>query len=56
MDVSEIIDSILPKGWTHNADTFGEDFTLVCPCGIEIEQDGTCPNGHVSPLREQGLI
>ena len=32
------------------------DDTLTCPCGHEIETDGTCPNGCVSPLRAFGLI
>lgn len=29
---------------------------LVCPCGRKVEDDGECPNGHVSPLRENALI
>lgn len=30
--------------------------TLICPCGNRVEDDGKCPNGHISPLREMGLI
>jgi hypothetical protein len=33
-----------------------DDFTLTCPCGYQIEWDGTCPEGCVSPLVQQGLI
>ena len=29
---------------------------IVCPCGTSIEDDGECPEGHVSPLRQAGLI
>ena len=54
--VSEMLDEVLPEGWQHNAEYFGEDFTLTCPHGHEIEQDGTCPEGCVSPLIELGLI
>lgn len=55
-DFVEIVESILPEGWgVHDAE-MGMDCLLVCPCGHVIEQDGTCPAGHVSPLRESGLI
>lgn len=36
--------------------TVSHDGMLVCPCGRRVEDDGQCPNGHVSPLRERGLI
>lgn len=29
---------------------------LTCPHGHDIEYDGTCPEGCVSPIREMGLI
>lgn len=29
---------------------------LICPCGCEVELDGSCPEGHISPLREEGMI
>jgi len=29
---------------------------IICPCGHRIEDDGECPNGHVSPMRSAGLI
>lgn len=33
-----------------------DDGMLVCPCGREVEDDGSCYNGHTSPLRDAGLI
>lgn len=27
-----------------------------CPCGHRIEDDGQCPNGCISPMRQMGLI
>lgn len=50
----DIIEELLPEGWS--TDGYGIDSCLVCPCGIMIEQDGRCPNGHISPLRAMGLI
>lgn len=29
---------------------------LVCPCGHKVEDDGECPNGHESPLKQEMLI
>lgn len=46
-----IPDTLLPEEWEQNH--LGD---LICPCGHTIELDGKCPNGHVSPIREQGLI
>ena len=43
--------SFLPTGWSAD----GEDL-LICPCGDVIELDGTCPEGHVSPLITLGMI
>jgi hypothetical protein len=61
MDVSDMLDGLLPDGllpdgWEHDADTYGSCFTLVCPHGHSIEQDGKCPDGCVSPLITAGLI
>ncbi|WP_067484248.1 hypothetical protein [Actinomadura hibisca] len=44
----------LPAGWDWG--DLGE--TLICPCddAHEIELDGRCPVGHVSPLRAMGLV
>lgn len=42
----------LPEGWEY--DSSGD--SLICPCGDEIELDGSCPDGCVSPLRALGLI
>jgi hypothetical protein len=33
-----------------------DDSILSCPHGNEIEWDGACPDGCVSPLRELGVI
>jgi hypothetical protein len=33
-----------------------DDSVLRCPCGHLVEYDGACPSGHVSPLREVGMI
>lgn len=52
--LAEVAD-LLPQGWELD-DTYGLDFTLVCPHGHTIEQDGRCPAGCVSPLRATGLI
>lgn len=38
-------------GWEVTADGH-----LQCPCGWIIEDDGTCPDGHVSPLRQEGMV
>lgn len=48
MDPNEILDEILPEGWSH--DGFGFDAVLICPHGDRIEQDGRCPEGCESPL------
>lgn len=56
MDLTSFLDDLLPDGWTHDADQFGMSFTLTCPHGHRIEQDGTCPNGCRSPLLERELI
>jgi hypothetical protein len=48
--------TLLPDGWTIDAEVYGLDFLLICPHGFTIEQDGQCHQGCVSPLRELGLI
>lgn len=56
-DYLEMIHEIMPEGWSTDADIYGPlDCTFICPCGIQIEADGRCPNGCVSPLRQHGLI
>jgi hypothetical protein len=52
----DFLDKILPEDWGHDADEYGIDCSLICPCDIPIEQDGECPNGHVSPMKGLGLI
>lgn len=42
---------LIDEGWTVSTDG-----TLVCPCGRRVEDDGKCPNGHKSPLRQLGFI
>lgn len=54
MNPDEILIELLPEGW--ETDGFGFDSCLICPHGETIEQDGECPEGCVSPLREMGLI
>lgn len=45
---------LLPKGWS--TDGYGSSANFICPCGDMIEQDGECPEGHMSPLVRLGLI
>lgn len=55
--MSDMIEEILEAAYPDwSTDGYGIDACLICPCGITIEQDGRCPNGHVSPLRQMGLI
>lgn len=42
----EMLAAILPRGW--EAGFYGD--TVECPCGFEIELDGTCPEGCESPV------
>jgi hypothetical protein len=44
------IEDLLPEGW--ETDGMGLDSLLTCPHGYEIEQDGRCPKGCVSPLAQ----
>ena len=50
----EMIEALLPEGWSIYDPEMAPDCLLECPCGKVIETDGRCPNGHVSPLR--GLL
>ena len=54
--MDEIIAMLEDAGWDTDAGTYGLDFNLTCPCGYTIEQDGTCPDGCVSPLITWGLV
>lgn len=54
MNADEMLMEILPDGW--ETDGYGLSSCLICPHGETIEQDGECPEGCVSPLREMGLI
>lgn len=48
--IQDAMEAALPDGW------WGDGDTLVCPCGYDIELDGRCPDGCVSPLVTQGMI
>jgi hypothetical protein len=52
----EMLEELLPDGWEVADPEMGSDCLLVCPHGHTIEQDGICPDGCTSPLRELGLI
>ena len=54
--VVEMLEQILPEDWEVADAQMGSSCLLLCPCGEMIEQDGECPEGHVSPLVEMGMI
>jgi hypothetical protein len=54
MDLDEILMDMGYDDW--ETDGFGLDSNLIAPDGCTIEQDGQCPHGYVSPLRELGMI
>lgn len=54
MNIQQFLDMFGYDDWA--TDGMGMSSILICPCGNRIEQDGECPNGHVSPLREEGFI
>jgi len=41
------------KGTDWTTDGLG---TLICPHGYRVEDDGKCPEGCVSPMKEAGII
>ena len=51
--LEELLAEIAPDWET---DGYGDSSCLICPHGWMIEQDGTCPEGCVSPLMTYGLI
>lgn len=53
-DIEDILEANGYEDW--ETDGYGLDANLICPHGDMIEQDGVCPQGCVSPLRELGLI
>lgn len=55
MSLEDMIEELLPEGWEYERG-YGMDGLLICPHGYEIEQDGRCPKGCISPLRLLGLI
>lgn len=57
-DFIGLLESILPEGWAIHDPDMGMDCLLEAPCGAIIEQDGVCPcpERHVSPLRDEGLV
>lgn len=46
----------LVEGYNGEDWDVGPAGTIMCPCGHRIEDDGKCPNGHRSPLLQEGLI
>lgn len=54
--MDDIIEEILEDFPDWETDGYGIDACLICPHGHTIEQDGQCPEGCVSPLRQLGLI
>jgi hypothetical protein len=56
MDFVQMLESMLPDGWEIDDPSYGSSCLLICPHGNTIEQDGTCPEGCVSPLRAMGMI
>jgi hypothetical protein len=42
--------------WSIHDPIMGSEFLLDCPHGHTIEQDGTCHEGCVSPLRAAGIV
>jgi hypothetical protein len=52
--IEEMLEAVGAEGWS--TDGYGLDANLIAPDGCMIEQDGRCPHGHVSPLREAGMI
>lgn len=50
--VQQFLQFVKADGW--EAGVF--DDTLICPCGYEIELDGECEEGCVSPIRTAGII
>lgn len=53
-DLDELLAENGYEDW--ETDGMGIDSCLICPHGHTIEQDGRCPEGCVSPLRELGII
>ena len=51
MRSQQILDQLGADEWDISADGM-----LLCPCGRRVEDDGECPDGHVSPLRQAGMI
>jgi hypothetical protein len=44
----------LIKGTAWEIGYYGDSF--ICPCGDEIELDGECPQGCISPMMSLGMI
>lgn len=47
---AEILEQLGATGWDYAAGC------LVCPCGDRIEDDGSCPQGCISPFVLAGMI
>jgi hypothetical protein len=54
---AEMIEQLLPEGWSIDGGSCGDYVLLICPHRYTIEQTGICPEGCMSPLRDAaGLI
>jgi len=51
----ELADAIYAAGFT-DWDVAYSGGEVICPCGYEVEADGECPSGCVSPLLLMGLV
>lgn len=51
MDLQDILDTLGADDW--EVSPIGD---LICPCGNNVELDGTCPEGCESPLLQHGVI
>lgn len=54
MDMDEIQEMLNQEGYEYWVVV--DDSVIICPCGNQIEWDGMCPDGCISPLMELGLI
>ncbi len=43
-------------GFAQDGWTVGLDGVLECPHGYRVEDDGECPKGCKSPMRQMGII
>lgn len=56
MGFAEMLEDMLPEGWSVYDPEMGSSCLLECPHGHVIEQDGHCSEGCESPMLTLGLI